>query len=353
MASCSDDSDKGCDPEITRLCAGVGRCQGVQACLPDGSGWTECDCSGPPRMDGTGGTEGGEEALTAFVGRACTTDAQCGAGLTCFTSNGNDFLGGGAPNGYCTINCNEDAECSAIDRASQCVATVEGSPGLCLRTCRSLTQTATTTDTRAAALQENKCLGRIDLVCQSEAFLGLADYTSTRQPGWCYPQCGSDEDCPGRSCDLARGVCVDTPTTGLEIGARCESNAECAGRLCVSLGGGETFCSAPCVYGQPIGCGFGLNATRRGAGCILPQVQGFLGSEGAGDVGLCGELCGDNAECAQAARGWTCELSTDTQALFNRPGLCDAPTPSDAGADGGGSGGSGGGTSDASTGDAG
>jgi hypothetical protein len=273
--------------------------------------------------------------LTAFVGRACTADAQCGEGLRCFTSTANDFLGGGAPNGYCSINCNEDAECSAIDRASECVATVPGVDGLCLRTCRSLPQVSLADNTRAAALQENKCLGRIDLACNSEAFLGLAEFESIRQPGWCYPQCGSDEDCPGRRCDLARGVCADTVTAGLPIGAPCAGDTECSGRLCVRLAGGESFCSAPCVYGQPIGCGFGLNAVRRSAGCILPQVRGFLSTEGAGDVGLCGELCADSSECEQAASGWTCELSEDAETLFDRPGLCDAPAPPDAGADGG------------------
>jgi hypothetical protein len=343
MASCSDDSDRVCTPEDTRLCAGVARCEGVQACLPDGSGWRECDCSGPPRMDGQGGSSNEEMPLTAFVGRACTQDAQCGAGLRCFTSTSNDFLGGGAPNGYCTTNCEEDAECSAIDRASACVVPVPGADGLCLRTCRSLPQVAGA-DTRAAALQENKCLGRVDLACNSVAFLNLEEFSSTRQPGWCYPQCGSDEDCPGRRCDLARGVCVDTVTEGLPVGARCSGDTECSGRLCVRLATDESFCSAPCVYGQPIGCGFGLNATPRGAGCILPQVRGFLSTEGAGDVGLCGELCAESSECAQAASGWTCELSEDTESLFDRPGLCDAPSPADAGVDGG--------SSDASTGGA-
>lgn len=273
--------------------------------------------------------------LVAFVGRACTADAQCGGGLRCFTSSANDFFGGGAPNGYCSLACDEDAQCTAIDRASACVAPVPGAPELCLRTCRSLPQVSLAENTLAVALQENKCLGRIDLACYSEAFLGIAEFSSTRQPGWCYPQCASDEDCPGRRCDLARGVCVDTPTAGLPIGARCDAPADCAGGMCQRFASGESFCSAPCVYGQPVGCGYGLNAERRSAGCILPQVRGFLSTEGAGDVGFCGELCADATECEQAASGWTCELSEDAELLFDRPGLCDAPAPPDAGLDGG------------------
>src|SRR5690606_64152 len=119
LASCSDDDDTVCAPNETRLCAGVGRCQGVEACAADGSGWGACDCSGAPRPDGMGGA-GNDPATAALVGRACTEDAQCGEGLRCFTSDSNDFFGGGPPNGYCSINCEEDAQCTAIDRSSQC-----------------------------------------------------------------------------------------------------------------------------------------------------------------------------------------------------------------------------------------
>jgi hypothetical protein len=323
MASCSDDDDPTCAPEVTRLCAGVGRCEGVQACLADGSAWGECDCSAPPRT-GAGGTSG-DEAPTPVVGRACTQAAECGAGLTCFTSTTNDFLGGGPSGGYCSTSCTADAECADIDPQSQCVVTTQNQPGLCLRTCFSQDPTS---------LAENKCLGRYDVACNSVAYLRLEDYSGLRQEGWCYPQCASNEDCGSRTCDLARGLCVDAPTPGLPIGARCAGNAECSGKLCVSFSGDETFCSAPCVLGRPIGCGYGATAAERGAGCLAPQQSGFLSSEGAGDVGFCVELCSDASECTQALeRGWECDLTDDAQTLFNTPGVCDPPTPPDAGGD--------------------
>lgn len=325
IASCSDEVDPACAPGDTRLCAGIGRCQGAQACLPDGSGYGECDCSGPPREDN--GEQKVDPGVTTYVGRACTEDAQCGEGLTCFTAGENDFLGGGAPGGYCTIPCAEDAECTALDRQSACVVTGEGSAGLCMRTCLSL-------DPRSLA--ENKCLGRRDLVCKSEAYLGFANFTGLRQRGWCFPQCGSDEDCDGRFCNLATGLCQDAAPPGLPIGARCNANNQCAGGSCIGLGSsGEAFCSAPCVLGQPVGCGFGVSANPRGAGCLLPRVQGLLGgTEGLGDVGICVELCSEDAECEQfETGGWICDESPAVEDLLNRPGVCDPPLPSDAGAD--------------------
>jgi hypothetical protein len=324
MASCSDDESRECTPQETRVCAGVGRCVGVQACLPDGSGWNDCDCSGPPR-EGAGGTTGAE-APTPIVGRACTQSAECGEGLTCYTSTSNEFLGGGPSGGYCSASCSADADCAGVDRQSQCVITQQGAAGLCLRTC--LSQDPTNAG-------ENKCLGRYDLACNSVAFLGLEAFSGLRQDGWCYPQCASDEDCGARKCDLARGLCVDTPTAGLPIGSRCTANTDCSGRLCVGFTGGEAFCSAPCVLGPPIGCGYGTAPARRAAGCLLPQQSGFLSSEGIGDVGFCVELCADASQCTQGEDrgGWQCDLTEDAQTRFNTPGICDAPSPPDSGTD--------------------
>jgi hypothetical protein len=325
MASCSDDTDPACTPQETRYCAGVGRCEGVEACLADGSGWGACDCSGAPR-EGAGGTSGEGEPVTPFVGRACTEDAECGAGLTCFTSTSDNFLGGGPSNGYCSANCAADADCSGIDSQSECVVPAAGAAGLCLRTCLSQDPTS---------VAENKCLGRYDVACESVAYLGQEDFSGLRQPGWCYPQCASNDDCGTRRCDLARGLCVDTPRPVelKPLGARCEADTECEGRLCIGLASGETFCSAPCVFGQPIGCGYGKSASPRGAGCLRPLQTGFLSSEGIGDVGLCAQLCSDSSQCTQADRGWECDLTVDAQDRFNTPGVCDAQAPTDAGAD--------------------
>jgi len=247
--------------------------------------------------------------------------------LRCFTPQGNDMFGGGAPGGYCSVECAGNTQCTDIDPQSQCVGAPNAGGSVCLRTCRSQ-------DPTSAA--ENKCLGRHDLVCNSEVALGVAMFSGSRQPGWCFPQCGSNEDCPGRLCDLFRGVCTDTPAPGLPIGEHCDNRDQCAGGLCVATGPSDSFCSAPCVVGQPVGCGFGLNASPREAACLGPRFTGFLSSEGAWDTGACGELCAVDSDCIQAAtRGWVCRLSAGALERFGRPGICGPPDLSDAGADGG------------------
>ncbi len=316
IASCSDDDQtRACVPATTQRCAGVGRCTGVETCLEDGSGYSACDCSGPPRPDGAGGSAA-EDPLIPHVGRKCGTDAECGEGLACLTSASDNFFGGGPANGYCTSPCQENAECDAIDSQSECFA------GLCLLTCLSQNPTS---------LAENKCLGRRDLACQSLAYRNLAEFTGSRQEGLCFPQCGSDEDCSGRRCDLARGVCTDQAAEGQPIGSPCAQDTDCAGNRCFVLNNGESACTAPCVLGHPAGCGFGATASPREAGCATPAIGGVTGSEGAGDVGLCLELCDVDADCRQAVtRGWECLPRPEAEPL-GRVGICSTPPPPDAG----------------------
>lgn len=332
IASCKDEeSGRVCVPNEARQCAGAGRCVGFHACLADGSGYGECDCSGPPRPMTTDPNPA--DTISPLVGRKCQTAENCGEGLRCFTAASNDMFGGGPANGYCSAQCTSNAECAEIDPASECVV-AEGAQGVCMRTCFSLPGLFDPLDPVLPPLGENKCLTRPDLVCLSEVAQGVAMFTGSRQPGWCFPQCGSDEECPNRRCDLARGVCVDTPATGLELGARCTSGAECAGGICVAVNaeGTEAFCSAPCVLGQPVGCGYGPSAQVREGGCLGPRFGGFTADEGIGDSGFCAELCDVDADCVQAAsRGWICNVSSVNQRRFGRAGICGSPPPGDAG----------------------
>lgn len=322
IASCSKDESSACTPGTTRLCAAEGSCRGVQSCLNDGSGYGECDCSVGPR-EGEGGSsmEGGP---TTLIGRACAEDEDCGSGLRCFQSNGDDFFGAGPAHGYCSLPCTTTSECTAMDSQSQCES------GICLRTCRSQNPTS---------FVENKCLSRADVACQSEAYLGIAEFSGSRQRGLCLPQCGSDEDCGGRFCDLARGLCVSARPPGAPVGALCQVDSDCLGGSCVPADSTGTLliCTSPCVFGQPIGCGDGVSADPRNYSCLAPLISGvFIGSEGLGDVGFCVEICDVDADCAEFANGIVC-LPDDRVSRLGRAGFCLTAPPSipDAGADAG------------------
>lgn len=332
IASCSEDKSSGCTPGETRLCSALGRCQGVQSCLADGSGYDECDCSAGPR-NGTGGSST-EEGPTPLVGRACSEDVQCGSGLRCYPSDANDFFGAGPAGGYCSLPCTQNTECTGVDPQSQCES------GLCLRTCRSMDPTS---------VRENKCLTRRDVVCQSEAYLGVTPFSGLRQAGLCMPQCGSDEDCGARFCDLARGLCVTTRPAGAPVGAECEVNSDCLGGSCVNADGSglNRLCTGPCVFGQPVGCGDGVSADPRNYACLSPLIGGAFSSEGLGDVGFCVEVCDVDADCAQVQNGFACRPDPRV-APVGRIGFCLTATPTDAGDAGDGGLDSGAGDADAS-----
>jgi hypothetical protein len=321
IASCNDDSNgRVCVSGTTRLCSDVDHCQGSQKCLADGSGYGECDCTGPLRQPSTDVT--GDQAITPLVGRHCKVDPDCGEGLRCFTESSNAFFGGGPAGGYCSTDCVGANTCTAIDPQSDCIG-LPGTQTVCLRTCRSQDPTS---------LAENKCLTRTDVVCKSEVALSMATFSGARQRGWCFPQCGSDEDCPGRVCDLERGLCVNAAPAGLPLGEHCESTAECLGGLCIAVAPGEQFCSAPCIVDQPVGCGYGPSVAKRDAGCLGALYSGILSSEGAGDVGFCAELCDVDADCVQAtSHNWVCTQSALNLARFGRAGVCFPPDATDAG----------------------
>jgi hypothetical protein len=334
-SSCNSDDDK-CVRGETRLCScvGIDRPRGSQTCQGDNT-YGECDCSGNG-IAGSSGTDGPEE-LRILIGRPCKDDAGCGEGLGCITAESNDFAGfGGVAGGYCTTTCNTATtatDCAAIDPDSDCLAFDGGGNGLCFRTCT----------TGAPDAVEDKCLGRRDLACASEAAL-FNEGVNPGGPGWCLPRCNSDAECPGRFCSpLARdGLCRDAQPPGLPFGAACTIDGDCASQLCLRFSDTEAACSQQCVYRgvsfSPAACGYA--APPREAGCLFPQFASAIGSEGFGDYGVCLELCEADADCTQADTGWFCRLdqATAVQTIAQRSGYCLPPSARqpDAGAGDGG-----------------
>ncbi len=306
-----DDSDAGADP--TRCVPGqtlacIGACggdisAGYQVCAEDGRSYGECIC--PPAGERTFiSIEPGTVLLSpeavprirlpdprpidqpaepGLVGAPCAADTDCEGDLSCLTSSSTLIAGGGIAGGYCTTDCASNADCTRIDPVTACVAL--GGQNMCVRLCLSQTPPAE---------NEPKCLFRPDLTCVSSAILSGEQPNGERQVGICAPQCQSDASCGGRTCDLARGICTDTPRPGGPIGTACEGAEQCAGGVCLGLSQGtESACSAFCTLGAA-GCGFQSGETP-GAACLLTQIPG----EGIGDRGLCIEVCDTPADCIE------------------------------------------------------
>jgi hypothetical protein len=319
-----------CVPGQTSACVGV--CGafsiGYQVCAADGRAYGECICPPSPAISmGTGreggatvipprlvpggagplGASGGPVQTSAFIGASCEADADCGGGeLGCLTATSNTLGGGGPAGGYCSMPCNDSADCSAVDRTSTCG--VLAGRSLCLRSCRS----------QDPAEAEDKCLGRADLTCVSGAANGDAEPIGEPEFGICQPACQSDAACAGRSCDLASGLCTNVPRAGEPIGAACDEPAACAAGICLGASAESPgLCSAFCTLGGP-GCGFDGSEAVIGAACLLPQVPG----EGPGDRGLCFALCEVDADCDAA--GFLC-VPEPAAENSGRSGVCLPP----------------------------
>lgn len=311
-------SERLCIAGETRLCTGEAGCRGAETCQADGQSFDGCDCGTTLAEDAAVADAGEERALFDELGAKCSSDRDCGPDLMCWPASARNFSGraGGASGGYCTAACETLDDCTAIDPTAGC------SDGLCMLGCYS-------GEPRPG---EGKCRNRADLTCWSSAALGLTPFDSTvRQSGLCLPSCGSDDDCEGRTCDLALRLCVDTPSVGAPIGAPCDSGEACAGGACQSSAAGPFFCTAYCSFGT-FGCGYGRNAAPREAMCLAAAVFDATGSEGIGDVGICLELCDVAADCSQP--GWQCLVTPEVQ---GRAGACVAAAGSlgvDAGAAG-------------------
>lgn len=300
-----------CAPGETRECSFDLICNGVQTC-DENAVFGPCNCGDLP-LEGT-----------SIVGARCATDADCLGGATCLRADNDSYLGaGGPPGGYCSFACSLEADdCTTHDPQTFCAPLGPDGAGYCIRTCLS----------QDPDDGEAKCLNRADVVCVSAAADGALPFNGTRQPGYCRPFCGSDEDCPaGRVCHRQGHICTDTQFPGAPVGAACSLDADCSGNECEDQNDENIgVCTSTCVLGSLSGCGFGHEAgAGRGAACLTPLVALAGFSEGVGDLGLCRELCDVAEECEQAASaGWICTpLSPEAAEFFGKTGACVPPRP--------------------------
>jgi hypothetical protein len=297
-----------CTPGDERACSFDLLCSGIQTCNAEGTGFDECDCGGAIVMSGQG-----------VVGARCESDLDCADGGVCFTADGDMFFSGGGPaGGYCTFECEDTADCEAVDSKSRCAAWGFEGARFCIRTC----------ETKDPALGEDKCLNRPEVVCRSIVVDGQESFTAERQRGVCEPRCGSDADCPeGRVCHRQGGVCLDFQAPGAPPGSRCTLDTECDGNECTDRDENNVgTCTSLCTLGSLSGCGYARDADERGAACLSALVSASNFSEGIGDFGVCQQLCDVDADCSRADEGATCAaLQPSAASFFGRYGACLSP----------------------------
>jgi hypothetical protein len=304
-------SAPGCVPGQSIACS-LGTCDGFQVCRSDGKSYGECVCGAGPNtvFPQTGPNSG-------LIGAACASSGNCREGLGCLTSSSRVLGGEGPSAGICLARCVPDYDfCQELDARSKCIVLSDGgTPGqdaddiaYCLPGCELGTQPN----------EEDKCRGRIDLVCaESPAGSGV---------GYCRPACRADVDCDGRFCNLATGLCGDIPFSGDPIGAACDPEASavsCAGG-CIDHGAGYSECSGVCSYGTA-GCGETGASLPLDTFCFLDPTTG----SGAGDLGYCAKLCDCDDDCGRDDA--VCEPQPDLEESTGRVGVCGSRTFSSGG----------------------
>lgn len=322
MPACG--SDNGGKPTGTVLDGGTG----------GGSNGGAATGTGGTGVVGTGGAVGGAAGSgattsTSPIGQTCLKDSDCGTqGLTCLLPSSNDLLGGGVPNGICTLDCSADyvgasptavSVCAKIDPAAICLE-VSDAPvkAYCWEAC------------------EIGPVSSMDMKCHSRRDMGCYDDTGSGT-GYCKPLCRGDFDCAGRKCDLSEGNCVDSipATRKLPIGSKCDPQATddtCEGR-CIGVSNSDSganasvgFCSGLCQIGQ-IACGVDLSSKDPiPADCLFGPDQ----NADVGDLGFCAQLCDCNGDCNDP--DFICSsLPSSLAPQLGRKGVCNPKEGANAG----------------------
>lgn len=144
--------------------------------------------------------------------------------------------------------------------------------------------------------------------------------------------------------DDVEGLCALYPRTQLDLGARCERDAQCRSGVCAAGRGGHRFCSEAC----PVSCPPGLSCredeppgrsvcrpaepaavecSRCDADSVLPCASGTACVVDAAPDPTCLALCRDDDACPD---GFLCSRATDgdgrdVRACVPPSGDCSAP----------------------------
>ena len=324
-------------------------CDAAETCVTDADGFTGGYCSRQCGSDAECpmGSHCGDNG---FCMDECAVDADCRTGYLCFDSDANgsnecwpaatgtgvvgdtcasitDCAGGadgfcidesqGFTDGYCSVQCTDDAACGAGNHCSQQF-------GVCLDGC------AADTDCRAGFVcgdgdgdAINECFpgsngpGVTGDVCAADADCsgGVGAFCITDDQGftdgYCSDQCTDDTDCAaGSHCSQQFGFCLDD----------CASDAEC--RTGYACGDADGDASSECFRGANgpgapgdacasiTDCAGGVNAF------CADDSQGFPG-------GYCIEDCTNSMTCPGDAQ---CVNLSDDGSFFGCVDSCSTNT---------------------------
>jgi hypothetical protein len=278
--------------------------------ITGGSGGAAGTGAGTGGAVGRGGTGGAAPATTSLLGSMCTSDLDCGDGMTCLLPSGTSFVTGGPGGGMCTLACTTDAQCAAIETGAGCIPVdASGTNNFCFESCTTGDPTEVTA----------KCQGRADFLCEdlSAAQDGSAPF--------CIPWCQVDAECgTGFFCSPKSGLCEKTKPTGEPVGTPCNPTAAtdpCLGTCLTTTAAGVTPVKGICgqVCAGETECMF--NGTKPGGFCAFLQANtGFL------DPGICEEGCSCDADCplpGDVCQAWqTDATSQQLKAAIGTAGIC-------------------------------
>ena len=275
----------------------------------DGSLGDAAGTGGGTASGGSGGTGG--SISKSNLGKACTSDTQCGGDLVCITQAGGAVLPGGLCSKPCGNEVSPDAFCNARSPGSICINLAAGtSEAYCVQSC--------------TVGNDLSCFAREDAACTE-----LTDGSHA-----CIPICNDDTQCTSFThpfCSGESSWCETAADPGrLPLGARCNPNAvvdECADGTCYVYDAvGNGFCSSSCRIGTVPQCGWNGTSTTAEGLCLLVVDS----AASSADLGFCSQLCNCDADCL--GPGFVCNPLTALSQL-GKAGYCFLFTSADGGTD--------------------